>query len=115
MARYLMDACIFYKKRDCPNEKVSNARRGGPVEPGKPFPMFPTGLEQEKLDEVCESCPSGRFEMRDETCPVCREDFRFKRDQPEREDLGPESRPEWYYFFRCHEGHRLYNKKDILG
>jgi hypothetical protein len=64
MPRYLMLACPFYRKRDCPNEEVRNAGRGGLIEPGEPFPMMPSGKGQEKLDEVCESCPRGRCAMR---------------------------------------------------
>jgi hypothetical protein len=72
MTRYLMDFCYHYNKEVC-DETIRAARRmGGPLEPGDPIQMFPIGQEQEKLDEICESCPHGLFEVEEAGGPRCR-------------------------------------------
>ena len=72
MERNLMDFCYYYEKEVC-DKTVKTARRmTGPLEPGDPIKMFPIGKEQEKLDEICESCPHGLFEVEEPGDPRCR-------------------------------------------
>jgi hypothetical protein len=72
MARYLMDFCYFCEKEVC-DETVKAARKmSGPLKLGDPGPIFPFGKEQEKLDDICESCPHGLFEVEELGNPRCR-------------------------------------------
>lgn len=111
MSRCLMLSCVLFDKRECPNKEV-NKIRGGAIDDEQPFHLMPSGQEQEDLDVICEFCPQGRFEMSENICPVCHEDFDFERDEPPTDNFGGE---ESYWLFKCPKGHRLYNKKDILG
>ena len=71
MERYLMDLCLNYGKDFC-NDEVRSARRmSGPDEPGDPSERFPRGKKQARLDEICESCPSGFFEIEGQEAPTC--------------------------------------------
>lgn len=48
-------------------------------------------------------------------CPVCQDDLWIKQGQPEKVNLGSESKPERFYLFTCEHRHNLCNKKNILG
>jgi hypothetical protein len=114
MPKYLMWLCKNRDKDSC-DEAIKAVGNIYP-EPDGPFVNIARyGDVQEALDEKCESCPQGLFEMENDRCPVCHDDSGFKRSKPEKANLGLESKPEWFYLFSCEEGHNLCNKKDLLG
>lgn len=73
------------------------------------------GKEQEDFDQICESCSRGLFTLENLRCPVCHDDWQFKRADPQKANLGTEAAPEWFYLFTCGAGHNLCSKEDILA
>jgi ribosomal protein L37E len=69
MPRYLMDLCSKYQEAKCPVDAVKNARKA--QELNGETPLFPSGDDQEKLDEICEKCEERMFEIETPECPVC--------------------------------------------
>lgn len=69
MPRYLMDLCFEYRESNCPVAEVNNARRA--LEVKGEIPLFPSGEDQEKLDQLCEKCEKRMFEIESPECPVC--------------------------------------------
>lgn len=115
MQRYLMDSCYCYhcRKQVC-NEKIKGARVASPIEPGTPSPMYPKGTEQKKLDEICQSCPNGLFEIDSSEkpkCPVCHEElWNIDNTKIEEVTLKGGATPLLIYHFRCPGcGKNLYN------
>jgi Zn finger protein HypA/HybF involved in hydrogenase expression len=69
MERYLMDCCDNYKSESCHPEIIA-ARRNAEIINGK-IPLWPSGKEQEKLDEICAKCDSRYFRISKYECPAC--------------------------------------------
>ena len=70
MPRYLMDLCFIYQEGDCPIDDIKNARRVGKIEEDK-MKLFPSGEDQERLDQICEKCERRMFKIETPECPVC--------------------------------------------
>jgi hypothetical protein len=107
MPRYLMDLCFKYQVANCPVDDIKNARQAQEVKGG--IPLFPSGDDQEKLDQICEKCVKRMFEIETPECPVCRG------------GVGPALVSEWeadsmkIYQYRCSQcDSLLYSKKKII-
>lgn len=108
MSRYLMDLCFKYEQRKCSVDEVKNARVPGEAKENR-MPMFPSGEEQERLDQVCEKCDARMFKINSPVCPVCQG------------GIGPASMSggnvdSWkIYQYRClHCNSLLYSHKKIV-
>ena len=102
MARNLMDFCENYEvEKKCAPE-VMNARKIEEIKPGEDTPIWPYGEKQEQLDEVCEKCEHGHFEINKMECPVCKSNLIEKRDISEF-SYGPTKPSHTVYLYKCSE------------
>ena len=108
ITRYLMDSCFIYQEGSCPVDEIRLSRRAQEIKPGEEIPTFPVGAEQQKLDQICEKCDRGIFEIQeDRRCPVCLSDL-TSLDWVGETGVGPKpAAPPDTYTYRCGKCRRV--------
>jgi hypothetical protein len=102
MARCLMDLCENYGEENKCTLEIMNARKVKEIKPGEDIPIWPYGEQQEKLDQICEKCEHGHFEIDKIECPVCQSNQIEPRIISEL-SYGPVKPSHTVYFYKCNE------------
>lgn len=90
----------------------------GPIEPGDPIPMLPSGEDQQRLDKICELCPQGLFEVEEPGDPICRVCHKglwdIDKSIIEEGTLNDEAGSILIYHFKCPQCNRnVYSKINL--
>ena len=113
MARFLMDYCLNNRQQGC-NERVRYSRWPKLLRFISDIPAFPVGKAQERLDEICESCPNAVFMIEDK-CPVCNE-YSLSWGSLKKVFLRSQLGPFTAYHYVCEKcGRELYSKRVLLN